>query len=563
MKQRLLTLFVIGFCLAGMVSAASAAPLVDEVRVELARVLNEPEGVGLLPETFSFAMEPQLRAFYAQRNHAPAWLSNLGITGMALELLDLLRASGDRGLCSDHYHLARLEPLILLESDSLRHGVLFDAGYLALIDLLLTDAYLLYANDLSGWRVPVVKSFPQLKGKDRLVPYLEQSLSVGKISERLDRLEPDQPEYQALVAELSRLQELSSLGGWPHFPAGEVLRTGMKDPRLPQLRNRLFFSGDLEPYMAWEESAYGGLTEAGLRQFQRRHGLVDDGVLGPLTEVELNRPVEERIRQIQVNLQRWRSDSRNFGERFLRVNIAAFQLDVVEFGEIVMTMPVVVGTPYRKTPNFSAPMKYLEFAPYWYVPRTILREDKLPVIKRNPGWLSSHHYEILSWRGKEERLIDPYQVNWDTIEAETFPGALRQRPGPWNPLGRVKFMFPNRYAVYLHDTDSPQLFDRDNRLFSSGCIRVQRPLDLVQYLLASLEDWDCIRMIEAMDSSETLKVQLPEPVPVHLLYWTAWIDSDGLIQYRDDVYQRDADQEFEWQQRMESAAVVAAVAQVN
>lgn len=273
-------------------------------------------------------------------------------------------------------------------------------------------------------------------------------------------------------------------------------------------------------------------------------------MLGPLTQIELNRPVEERIRKIQVNLQRWRTDSRNFGERFLRVNIAAFRLDVVELGEVVMTMPVVVGTPYRKTPNFSAQMKYLEFAPYWYVPRTILREDKLPVIKRDPGWLASHHYEILSWRGKTERLIDPYKVNWSKIEADNFPGALRQRPGPWNPLGRVKFMFPNRYAVYLHDTDSPQLFERDNRLFSSGCIRIQRPLDLAQYLLASLDDWDCIRIIEAMDSGTTQKVKLPEPVPVHLLYWTAWIDSDGLIQYRNDIYQRDADQEFEWLRRM-------------
>jgi len=215
-----------------------------------------------------------------------------------------------------------------------------------------------------------------------------------------------------------------------------------------------------------------------------------------------------------------------------------------------MTMPVVVGTPYRQTPSFSAQLRYLEFAPYWYVPRTILREDKLPIIRRDPAWLTRHHYEILSWIGKGERLINPTRVNWSKISADNFPGVLRQRPGPWNPLGRVKFMFPSRHAVYLHDTDSPHLFGRDARLFSSGCIRIERPLDLAEYLLQVLDDWDCERIQAAMDGSSTLKVQLPEPIPVHLFYWTSWVDDAGRVQYRPDVYQRDADLEYTWEQRL-------------
>lgn len=527
----------------------SAAPLVDEVRNQLSIVFDHGGVKEDLPGLKGLFSDARLEHLYRQREHAPAWISNLGLTDMARQLLDVLRASGDKGLCSDHYHLQELEPLIRYEADSLQHGVLFDAHYLALIDLLLSDAYLHYAEDISGGSIPPVPGHRRLKGDDRLIAYFEAALGSGGIATSLDRLEPQQPGYLALRDELQRLQALSAYGGWPEVPYGQVLRPGMRDDRLLVLRNRLFFGGDLEPYAAWDEEDYGPETEQAVRRFQLRHGLREDGIFGPMSLAEMNRPVEARIRQISYNLQRWRTEPEDFGQRNLQVNVAAFRLNVVEDGQTVMSMPVVVGTPYRKTPNFSAQLRYLEFAPFWYVPTTILREDKLPIIRRDPGWLNRHNYEILPWGGGT-RLVDPLRVNWKKVTARNFPGMLRMRPGPWNPLGRVKFMFPNPYAVYLHDTDSPQLFDRVARLFSSGCIRVERPVDLAEYLLQDLNDWDCDRILAAMDGNRTLKVDLPEPVPVHIFYWTSWVDSAGRVQYRPDVYQRDADLEIAWQERL-------------
>ncbi|TYO99880.1 murein L,D-transpeptidase YcbB/YkuD [Geothermobacter ehrlichii] len=550
MRRVVVLLFLLALAPAFLLRPAPAASLPGEVAGILRIVLDDDTGAAaLLPAVPGLAWGDLVRRFYRQRQFRPAWVTDLGLDGRARELIEFLRGAGDFGLCGNHYHLQELEPLLLMEADSLRHGVLFDATYFALMELLLTDAFLRLADDLSGWRPPRVQARGRIDRDRALVLFLEQSLRNGLLTEALRGLDPDQQPFVSLLEELQRLRKLSALGGWPPIPPGPVLRPGMRDSRLAVLRQRLYYGGDLEPYAAWGEENFGPLTVRALKQFQRRHGLRDDGVLGPLTLAELNRPVEERIRQIEINLWRWRRESRNYGERYLRVNIAAFRLDIIELGEIVMSMPVVVGTPYRKTPSFAATMRYLEFAPYWYVPATILREDKLPRIRRDPGWLTRHHFEIVSWRGDGERLIDPRAIDWRRVRPGNFPGILRQRPGPWNPLGRVKFMFPNRYAVYLHDTDSPHLFARIDRLFSSGCIRVERPLDLALYLLEK-NGWNCERIIEAMDSPEPLRVDLDEPVPVHIVYWTAWVDANGQINYRNDVYQRDADLELAWRRRL-------------
>ncbi|RME33380.1 MAG: peptidoglycan-binding protein [Deltaproteobacteria bacterium] len=511
----------------------------DEVSRLLAGLLDRRnETLARLPAAPLLVRESAVWAFYRQRGGEPAWIGPLGLTPSAHELVEFLRGVGDFGLCSDHYHLAAIEPLLDLSGDSLRHGVLFDPGYFALLDLLLTDAFLSLGADLAG----------QDTADKALVALLGRVLKHGGVTAGLLALQPDRHQYADLLIELRRLRQLSALGGWRRIPAGPVLRPGMKDERLPLLRRRLMLDGDLEPGNSWDSPEYDTATVLALKSFQRRHGIDDDGVLGPVTLAELNRPVEERIRQIEINLVRWRNDDRHYRERYLRVNIAAYRLDVIELGETVMSMPVVVGTPYRKTPSFSAQMRYIEFAPYWYVPPTILREDKLPVIRRDPTWLSRHHYEIVRW-GKTGERVDPLRVDWSRVRAETFPGMLRQRPGPWNPLGRVKFMFPNRYSVYLHDTDSPQLFARLDRTYSSGCIRIERPLDLAQYLLEAA-GWDCDRIIEALERPEPLRVDLPDPVQVHIVYWTAWVDAGGRMHYRNDVYQRDADLELAWRERL-------------
>ena len=252
----------------------------------------------------------------------------------------------------------------------------------------------------------------------------------------------------------------------------------------------------------------------------------------------LNVPVSQRVRQIELNMERWRWLPRSLGSNYLLVNIADFRANVIEEGKTVLSMPVVVGNAYRKTPVFSAELEYVEFAPYWLVPPTILEEDKLPVIRSDPGYLERNHYEIVSWDQQQD--IDPQSIDWSTVDSENFPGVLRQRPGPWNPLGRVKFIFPNDYAIYLHDTNRRDLFRQRNRKYSSGCIRLQRPDKLANYLLCN-SGWNEKLVDKAMRSSVSQQVYLEQPLPVHVLYWTAWIDDDGLVNFREDVYNRDQD----------------------
>jgi murein L,D-transpeptidase YcbB/YkuD len=415
---------------------------------------------------------------------------------------------------------------------------------MARLELLFTDAALLYASDLRDGRVDPSSVNEGWRARPRrtdLSRLLHSAVADGRVAAALAALAPAHRGYRQLREALAEYRRISAMGGWSAIPGGAVLRSGGSDARLPLLRERLLLSGDLTESDGSAGELFDAATEAALVRFQARHGLDTDGVLGAMTLVALNVSVEERIRQIEINMERWRWVRENLGSRHLQVNIADFSLQVVEQGRTVMSMPVVVGTSFRKTPLFSARMTYLEFAPYWTVPSTILREDKLPLIKRDPGWLPRHHYEIVRHAPGKTVAVDPSDIDWKEVEAKTFPGSLRQKPGPWNPLGRVKFMFPNRFAVYLHDTPDRYLFARDIRSFSSGCIRIERPLDLAQYLLEEKSGWDCDLILEAMKSEAPLVIGLPASLPVHILYWTAWVDEGGLLQFRKDFYLRDLD----------------------
>jgi murein L,D-transpeptidase YcbB/YkuD len=482
--------------------------------------------------------------FYAQRDYLPAWVDDQGISPRGFELLEVLRDAAEEGLCPEDFHLKLIEPLVQLAGDSRQFGVLFDPVYMADLDLLFTDAFLLYASQISEGRVDpaaVQQGRRTRLGKKGLLGVLEAALGKDGPAPALSSLVPPHPGYALLLKALAQYRHISALGGWRTIPLGPVLRPGDRDSRVPLLRARLVRTGDLQAPSEDSDTLFDGAAEAALVRFQLRHGLAGDGVLGPRTVGELNVPVEARIRQIELNLERWRWLPRDLGKKFILVNIADFSLEVVEEGVIVMRMPVIVGTSYRKTPVFSGLMRYIEFAPYWGVPPTILREDKLPKIRANRNFLKLDHFEIVPWAGSPGEVIDPEKIDWKNVTAENFPGLLRQKPGPWNPLGRVKFIFPNAFDVYLHDTPQRYLFERNRRSYSSGCIRIERPEDLAQYLLEGQKGWDCERIADAMNSPVPIVVPLQEPLPVHILYRTAWVDEGGALQFRKDVYLRDAD----------------------
>jgi murein L,D-transpeptidase YcbB/YkuD len=280
-------------------------------------------------------------------------------------------------------------------------------------------------------------------------------------------------------------------------------------------------------------------VEQALKRFQYRHGLVVDGVAGPETIAALNVPAESRARQIALNMERRRWHPQNLGTRYILVNAAAFGLEVVENDRVVLSMRTVVGKPYRRSPVFSATMTELVFSPFWHVPPGIAKHDILPRIRKNAAYLSQERIKVFRGWGPEAVEVDPTSVDWSQIEPDALPYRFRQAPGLSNPLGGVKFMFPNRFNVYLHDSPSKELFDEVTRAFSSGCIRVERAAELASYLLRQDPFWKPDEIHKAMTAGPEQTVSLPEPIAVHLRYCTAWVDRDGAVQFRDDIYKRD------------------------
>ncbi len=486
----------------------------------------------------------QLEEFYRRRGYRPAWLVGGRPGALVGELLEALRNADADGLCAEDYHLDQIEDLLAAPPSPLGLESLARPQQ-ARLDLLLSDAFMRFAANLVDGRVDPNAVFDDWRSRPRRfdpVRFLEFALRRGHVQLLLADLLPSYPGYFALRKALADYRRLWLGGDWPVIPPGPALHSGMVDPRLPLLRRRLQAVGDLTVGVddgANEGRTFDAATVVALKSFQLRHGLAPDGVLGPRTLAELNVPITTRIHQLELNLERWRWLPKSLGKRYVLVNIADFRLSVVDSGAPVLSMPVVVGTSFRKTPVFSGRLSYLELSPYWNVPPTILREDLLPKLKADPGLLTARHFEIVHWDG--EGAIDPASIDWQQVDAKSFPGILRQLPGPWNPLGRIKFMFPNPYAVYLHDTSAPALFERQVRSFSSGCIRIQRPFELARYLLADETDPGLRDLSpESLPPTEE-RVELADPLPVHVLYWTAWVDSDGRVNFRDDIYWRDLD----------------------
>ncbi|MEJ2686552.1 MAG: L,D-transpeptidase family protein, partial [Gammaproteobacteria bacterium] len=265
-----------------------------------------------------------------------------------------------------------------------------------------------------------------------------------------------------------------------------------------------------------------------------------DGIVGPLTRAALNVPAAARVEQIRLNMERSRWLPRDLGNRYVMVNMAGFQLRVLDHGHVVLEMPVIVGKPYRSTPAFSSTLSYLVFNPGWTVPPTIALQDMLPRERRDPDYLNTEGIEVFSGWSKDARRLDPTEIDWSRYGKDHFPFRLYQPPGPTNPLGRVKFMFPNRFDVYMHDTPARELFNRSVRTFSSGCIRVAKPLELAAYLLSDAERTWTVKDVQAeIDTGQTRAMHLPQALPIYLVYWTAWADPDGVVHFRDDIYGRD------------------------
>ncbi|MFO0452597.1 MAG: murein L,D-transpeptidase [Pseudomonadota bacterium] len=414
------------------------------------------------------------------------------------------------------------------------------------LDLLATDAFVVALHHLFYGKVDPVAIEPTWNVAARAPPdrgrveYLLRAIATGRIEAAFAGARPDYPLYAQGRAALAEYRALAARGGWENVPAGPTLRPGDADPRVPVLRRRLAVTGDHPPPAGptADSSVYDETLAAAVRGFQVRHQLAADGVVGRATLAALNVPVQARIDQIRVNLERARWVLHAVeDDDFVVVDVAGYGVRFLQGKRVVWQSRAIVGQPYRQTPVFRSRIDTIVFNPTWTVPPTILAEDVLPGMRRGENVLARKGLRVYDRRGRE---VDPATIDWQAYTARSFPYVLRQDAGDDNALGRVKILFPNPWFVYLHDTPTRALFERNERTFSSGCIRVEQPLELVRRLLADDAQWSAQAVQAAVDACRTRYVKLAKPVPVLLMYWTIDADAEGRLVFRRDVYGRDA-----------------------
>jgi murein L,D-transpeptidase YcbB/YkuD len=348
--------------------------------------------------------------------------------------------------------------------------------------------------------------------------------------------ESQRPEAVRLREALARHRQIAADGGWPELPAGTVLQAGQRDERVARLRDRLRISDDFSGLPATADAwFFDQPTASALQAFQRRHALPDTGQLDERTLTALNVPVDARIAQLQATLTRWNWLPRDPGPRYLWVNVVTGMLELVEQRETVLQMRVIAGHPSRPTPSFQDEIRQIVFNPSWSVPHTIAVEDLLPAQQADAEFFSRLDIRVFRGSGTDPRELDPRRIDWRRLGAEHFPYRLRQNPGPLNSLGRYKLVMDNSWDIYLHDTPSRRLFELSSRTLSSGCIRLEQPEALVQRLLAGSP-----LPAGTEDGSKTRSIMLARPIPVYIVYLTAWVSPAGEVNFRPDVYGRDA-----------------------
>jgi murein L,D-transpeptidase YcbB/YkuD len=541
--------------LVGAVLAACASSPTTETRLVAEGIRTRIEAAAGVAElraggepVYASAVLPK---FYERRLYRPAWSDAGGPTHLADDLVAALRRANLEGLRSEDYHLAGIEAVLAaVRTDDAKRGPALDPDRWAELDLLLTDAFLVYGAHLLGGRVNPETLSPEWVSNRRtadIAVVLEAALASGDIAGAIETLVPQQFGYRRLRAALAKDREVAAAGGWPAIPDGVSLQLGDSGVLVAALRERLRLEGDLgggewegdEPAERQKADRFDATAERAVKMFQQRHGLTPDGVVNAATRAELNVPVERRVEQVELNLERWRWLPEDMGRRHIIVNIAAYELEVVDADSVVLSMRVVVGRPFSRTPVLSDTMRYIVLNPYWHVPRDIATHELLPKVRHSASFLARSNMRVFPASGPSGQEVDPSTVDWSAVTPARFPFQLRQDPGPRNALGRIKFMFLNKYHVYLHDTPAGSLFAEAQRDFSHGCIRIQDPIALAVYLLQD-PLWDRDAILLALDDAVDRSVPLPQPIPIHLLYWTAWAAGDGTIQFRRDIHGRDA-----------------------
>ncbi len=483
------------------------------------------------------SLDDIVHQLYQENNFSPLWIQRNGQRNKAATIVKILADSWTEGLHPEDYLLPSIHSLWYRTSPQA----------LAQLDILLTKGLARYTSDIQGGRINPCMLNPQLfaaaRGKEvNIYQLLQQAVAASDLAGFMKNLLPAHNEYRLLKEALSRYRNIASASTWSPIAYGPVLRPGMKDSRVPSIIKRLQAGGDLPdtiiPTMQYTEE-----TAAGIVSFQKRFNLAADGVVGDKTLAALNISPNSLIKRILINLERWRWLPHKLQGLHIFVNIASFQLTAFNDNNPPLHMPVIVGKVYNKTPVFSDLMRYIVFNPYWNIPLSIAAEEMVPSQIENPDYLTEHNIKIFKGWDASSPAIDPDTLDWVNLGNKIRNYRLRQEPGPGNALGRLKFIFPNKYNIYLHDTPTQNLFNRHQRAFSHGCIRVSDPEKLALYLLqGNRQQWNVENIRQQLGTGKRKVVVLDNPVPVHILYRTVYVDPEThAVHFYPDIYGRDSE----------------------
>ena len=511
----------------------------DPTQQELRDRLSRPGVPAIVSVSDSILSPMQLHSFYEANSMQPAWSAEKNLLPVADSLVSAIRESGRDGLDPTIYHLRSLDSL---RSELRRRYTGREPIAPSLrtdLDLLLTDSAILLACHLAEGAIAKNSLRVRWTADSSSVRYdslLNAALQTQTVKQALQSMLPQHPIYVGLRQMLVSLEATSKKGGWGSVPAGPALAAGASGKRVFALRNRLWASGDLAARTGWQSDGFDSTLVDGVRAFQKRYGLEPSGIADSATIATLNVPVGKRIEQIKVNLERWRWMPHWLGRKHILVNIPDFRLTVVEDGDEVMKMKVVLGLPNWQTPVFSAEMTHVMFNVHWIAPDDILSKELINYMKADSNYLRSN--EMTLWRKSGDTLVkvDPHTIQWAEMNENNIDFFLRQEGGPQNIMGQVKFLIPNPHNVYLHDTPYREDFPKNIRMFSHGCIRLEKPFDLAEYVLRQFPDWERERIDTVVARKTEQTLTLKHSIPVHIVYCTAWREEDGSAHFRQDFY---------------------------
>jgi murein L,D-transpeptidase YcbB/YkuD len=477
--------------------------------------------------------------FFEARSFAPAWQLPRG----AQDVLTAIRGIDADGLDPTHYHLGAITSALDLYSRAPSKDLAAE------LQVLVADAAAALADHVQYGKVSPSALDRRWNVDPRVgAPPLETTLDgiarAGSVGAGIDALKPKHFIYLGLKQALSRMRGLAAAGGWPAIPPGPAIKPGAKDPRIAIVRKRLKVTGELVSQTApVDELVHDADLQSAVKNFQSHHRLTDDGVIGRATMEALSVSADARASQLRVNLERARWVVGGLRDTFLLVNLPAYKAYVIRDRRNIWETRAQIGRAARQTPAFRADMTYVVLNPDWTVPPTILAEDVLAGMRKGQNTIAKKKLTI---RDEHGRAVDPASIDWQSATRQNFRYTLRQPPGPDNALGRVKFIFPNEYSIFLHDTPSQELFAADQRTFSSGCIRVENALDLARVLLegqsvrsAPSETWTPERIQQVIASKQSQTVFLDTPLQVLIVYWTASVGASGEVRFAKDAYGRD------------------------